>query len=174
MKRHHVFVIFSSVLAALLAVLLAPNSRWDLHVLAQSYTSTLDSVIVRPVNIRSLDGGPGAESLAYGLGPITDEMAYRFNAPEAADLLRGDETVNIFNVPPTDRIYPAPGDVESPEPVKVRTVDDVTLHHYFLLMIDGAYLYQVNVFRPDGTLANENLMYFVYPDGRVFWFYLNR
>ena len=91
-----------------------------------------------------------------------------------ADLLRGDEAVNIYNVPPTDRIYPAPGDVERPQPVKVRTVDNVTIQHYFLLMIDGAYLYQVNIFNPDGTLADENLLYFVYPDGKVFWFYLER
>ena len=174
MKRHHLFIGISGVLAALLAFLLAPNSRWDLHLLAQSYNSTLDSVIIQPVNIRSLDGGSDAEALAYGLGPVTDEIAYRFNAPDVAALLGGEEAVNIFNVPPTDTIYPAPGDVENPEPVKVRMVGDVTIQHYFLMMIDGAYLYQVNVFRPDGTLADENLLYFVYPDGKVFWFYLNR
>lgn len=173
MERSRLLIILSSGLAALLAFLLVPNSRWDLHVFAQSY-STLDTTIIRPVNIRDLSGGPDATAMAYGLGPVTDELIYRFNAPDVADLLRGGDIVNIFNVPPTSRIYPAPGDVEQPEPVKVRMVENVTIHHYFLLMIDGVYLYQVNIFRPDGTLADENLLYFVYPDGKVFWFYLNR
>jgi hypothetical protein len=173
MRQRQFLVLVSCLLAGLLAVVWMPNTTWNLSVFAQNY-STLDAVIIRQVNITDTDGGANALPIAYGLGPVTDELVYREIAPDVANLLGGGEAVEIFNVPPTLNQYEPAAFQDVPEPVKVRMVGTVTIQHYYLLSINDVYLYQVNIFRSDGTLADENLLYFVYPDGKVFWFYLMR
>ena len=172
MKRGKWFVIALSLVAGLLAMSLIPNTTWNLSVFAQTYNGGGDGTGESGVpDVNGLDVGPQVSAIAFGPEVITDEMAYRNIVPDVADLLRGDLEVEFFSVPPTSEVYPAPSSVENPEPVKTRTVDDVTINHYFISIIEDIYLYQVNIVDAEGTLVNDNLMYLVYPNGDVYWFY---
>lgn len=172
MKRGKWFIVTLSLLAGLLALSMVPNTTWNLSVFAQTYNGDGGGIGTDAApDVNGLDVGPSVNAIAFGPDTITDEMAYRSIVPDVADLLRGDAEVQFFSVPPTSEVYPAPSSVETPEPVKTRVVDDVTINHYFISILEDTYLYQVNIVAPDGTLANDNLMYLVYPDGEVYWFY---
>ncbi len=171
MKRGKWFVVALSLVAGLMAVSLIPNTSWNLSVFAQTYNGGGGSGDDGAPDINGLDVGPQVSAIAFGPATITDEMAYRNIVPDVADLLLGPAEVEFFSMPPTGEVYPAPSNVANPEPVKTRTVDNITINHYFISILEGTYLYQVNIVGPDGTLINDNLMYLVYPDGEVYWFY---
>lgn len=176
-KSKRWFIATLSVLAGLLAFSLIPNTSWNLSVFAQTYTGggggggTVDD---SAPDVAGLDVGTSVRAIAFGPGTITDEMAYRLPDPKTATLLRGDAEVQLFAMAPTSEVYPAPQDVNTPEPVKTRMVDEVSIEHYFISIVEGVYLYQVNIYDGDGDLFNDQLMYLVYPDGDVYWFYQNR